>query len=127
MSDKTRQSGINWGAWLSVPGALAVIIVAVIWVGSIASRVNDNEKDITEAQSESNEAFKQINSLRVELTQVNAAESAIENQFCASDIVRNEEKSGNIRNVALLWKKVFGQIFPTDSVYYAKICQPKTQ
>jgi hypothetical protein len=130
-------NGINWTVWLSVPSALAVLVVAVVWIGSIGSRVSDHENEIkaiqdTEAQHQHDavasdaELYREIGALRVDQAKLTSAEAEIETQFCAADIVRNEEKSGALRNTAMLWQKVFGQPFPTDNVYYARICQPKS-
>ena len=46
----------------------------------------------------------------------------IETQFCASDIVRDLMHANDLRQVALLWKKVYGEEYPISNTFYPQIC-----
>lgn len=66
-----------------------------------------------------------INSLQAEQARVKAAMIEIETQFCAEDNTRNLTHANDLRLLAMLWKKGFGDDLPIGNAFYARIgrCQ----
>lgn len=66
----------------------------------------------------------EINSRERESTaSLRAANVEIESQFASSDHIRNLQNAHNIRLIAMLWEKVYGQRFPSDVQFYPNISQ----
>lgn len=63
-----------------------------------------------------------IYSLQDRLTRIEVSLSEIETQFCAADITRNLMHANDLRNFAILYKKVYGEDYPIGNVYYPTIC-----
>lgn len=60
---------------------------------------------------------------RENIMKINESLREVETQFLASDQMRNIQLSSNMRWTAILWKKVYGDDFPTYE-YYPSIAQP---
>lgn len=62
-----------------------------------------------------------VDRLEISSTRQAAALTEIETQFRAEDETRNMMHLYDLRQIALLWEKVFGQRFPTDANYFPDI------
>lgn len=101
---------------------LLAVVGAILSVGGIANDVKGN-------RSYSEGLEKRIGVLEVRLADndkqtyiLERDQREIETQFCASDIVRNLMHANDLRQVALLWKKVYGEEYPTDNSFYPQVC-----
>lgn len=77
-----------------VVGAMSLFGSLIAWVYTLQDRVTRNEAALLE----------------------------IETQFCAADMARNLMHASDLRNYAVLYKKVFGDDYPTSNAYYPTIC-----
>ncbi len=59
--------------------------------------------------------------IRSDQTQVKADLVEIETQFCGEDNLRNQIHAFDMRLAAMLWRKVFDTVLPTDNAFYAQI------
>jgi hypothetical protein len=62
-------------------------------------------------------------SRRTEHSVLEARMVEIETQFCARDIISNLMHANDLRLLSMLWRKTFdGSTYPTDNVFYPKVC-----
>lgn len=118
-------------------GTIALAIVAAFW--SQFSKISSLEYALVEIRTqntrsiderlalikEAEQARKMITDLQSQASRENAERSAalieIETQFRSSDQARNIERSDQQRTNALLWEKIFGGRYPSDTVFYPNI------
>lgn len=62
-----------------------------------------------------------LSTIQTEQAHLRSALTEIETQFCAEDNARNLTHAYDLRMVAMLWKKSFGDELPTDNMFYARI------
>lgn len=110
------------GVYASVAVVLIAVVGAILSVGGIANDVKGN-------RSYSEGLEKRIVALETRLAEndrqtyiLERDQREIETQFCASDIVRNLMHANDLRQVALLWKKVYGEDYPTNNAFYPQVC-----
>lgn len=110
------------GVYASVAVVLLAIVGAILSVGGIANDVKGN-------RSYAEGLEKRVGVLETRLAEndrqtyiLERDQREIETQFCASDIVRNLMHANDLRQVALLWKKVYGEEYPTDNSFYPQVC-----
>lgn len=133
--------------WSSaIIGAAVYTVIGVFWVGGIGAQVTAHKEsldalikrfDKTEAQTPQigqNEATISMLTERIRTLEgkadtngINIATmqtklTEIETQFCASDIVRNLMHANDMREIAVLYEKLYGQRKPTDNAFYPMIC-----
>lgn len=118
----------RWGLYVSAVSALAIIVAAFIWVGTIANEVAQTEKEQEEMYRRLGKIEGNQSGSGLAIATLGRDEREIETQFCASDIVRNLMHANDQRDIALMWEKLYGQKYPTDNTFYPQICaKPTTQ
>lgn len=115
------------GFYVSLAMVVFTVVGAIIWVGGLASEIQANKAAISAqaARLVILEGDLKTNDLLTSNIVRDLRE--IETQFCASDIVRNLMHAHDMREHALLWHKVYGEIYPTDNPFYPVICQRNIQ
>jgi hypothetical protein len=127
MSASPPNGASRLGLWLSI------VISAMVLVSMIGAMfyVAYNGKSNTEALAAQSVLIKDISDksalIQDRLTKIEVAQNEIETQFCSQDIVRNLMHAGDMRNISLLWEKVFGTRYPTDNAYYPTICNRRVK
>jgi hypothetical protein len=93
----------------------------------LTARVAALEGKMNNSESRSTINTERIAALRTDVVRLMADLREVETQFCASDTVRNLMHANDLRQVSLLWQKVYGFPFPTANAYYPMICNRNTQ
>jgi hypothetical protein len=117
-------------------GMIITVLIGLggAFAGYLSTVVNPIEKSQSMAIQDKKDVEMTINSIDERLNeigiQVHAQKASydsklieIETQFSASDQVRNLQHSTAMRNIALLWEKVYGSRFPSEVQYYPTISQ----
>jgi hypothetical protein len=98
MANTMAENGNGYSKMVSIVGAIAgsigIIGSMLAWIYTLQDRVTRNEVALHE----------------------------IETQFCAQDIVRNLMHAHDLREYAVLYKKVYGEDYPIGNTYYPTIC-----
>jgi hypothetical protein len=114
---------VRFGTWATTIAVTAPLIATIFYVGflsktnsdAIALQIITNQMMVTE-----------ISALRSRVQAQELALNEVETQFCAQDIVRNLMHANDLREIAMMWQKLFDQRFPTDNAFYPTICNRKT-
>lgn len=101
---------------------LVVIIGAIFWVSAIAQTTQTNIKSIEDLTERISSLESTVGSNGLKITTLQRNQNEIETQFCSNDIVRNLMHANDLREISLLWQKVYGTPFPTNNAYYPIIC-----
>jgi hypothetical protein len=120
-------AGANNGntRWQTIAAIITVAVLgsgAIVQFGSLRSTVERLETDLTDFRNIQRAQGDEIARLQKSIGELHLSLSEIETQFCASDIVRNLMHANDLRQVSLLWQKVFNVPYPTNNAYYPTIC-----
>lgn len=111
------------GVFVIIGGALLTLLLNI---NSIATTVTTQQKEIIILQGQVAAASERGALVRADLSAIQRDLIEIETQFCAEDEFRNLTHANDLRAMALLWHKTFGDDFPIGSAYYPRIgrCGP---
>jgi hypothetical protein len=119
----------NGMRWQTVTGIVSIVVVISIAAAGIVVQFGALSQQIVDLQSANHEINdrvraneERIAALGSSAVSINMSLKEVETQFCASDIVRNLMHANDLREVSLLWQKIFGTPYPTDNAYYPSIC-----
>lgn len=130
------------GVYASVFIAASTLLIAFIWVGSIAAQVAQNKSDlgglvtrmgkIEDAVSSAGLADlpRRVATLESDLRENDTATAIIgrdlreiETQCRAIENQSNLIHAYDLRQIAVLYEKVFGGMYHTDNAFYPDICR----
>lgn len=69
----------------------------------------------------------QVSDLSGQIKTLQGQIAQIQGQVCTLDITRNLMHAYDMRELSMLFQKVFGQSLPTDNSYYPTICMLPTE
>lgn len=83
------------------------------------------ERDLDHTKVDYALVLSRLGDIRSEQTRTVTSLIEIETQFCSQDNIRNLTHAADLRLMAMLWKKTFGDELPTANAFYARIgrCQ----
>ena len=130
MSTKQSNGRNGLARWFGIVAAIFTVgaptVLAVIWIGSISSRVGSIEDSAQKIGSEQRARTDRLAKIDTELSKLYSSLIEVETQFCAADIVRNLMHADDMRLRAVMWGKIYpGTKMPTDNAYYPTICNRK--
>lgn len=106
----------------SALAALAVIVSLIFWISGVAQGGQTNTKTSEGLDGRLSRLEDIVGANGIKITTLQRNQNEIETQFCANDIVRNLMHANDLREVSLLWQKVYGTVFPISNAYYPTIC-----
>ena len=101
---------------------VTAIVSYIVQLNTIGSTGTSNTDRIKALEDRAYNADLAVQQLQKDMAVQQASLKEIETQFCASDIVRNLMHGDELREMASLHEKVFGQSYHTDNAYYPSIC-----
>jgi len=106
--------------------AIAVIlfgglITTLVKINTVQNTADAQAVHIAALERQSTFDQEKIAELRAIAAKNGADLIEIETQFCASDSIRNQITAWDLRIFAVLWKKTFGDVLPTDNAFYGQI------
>lgn len=141
-------NGINrLGVYASVFMAAVTVVVAFVWVGSIATKVETQaaylmqiSERIGKIEDENPQISQNKNNVTTLTARVAVLETTskdlltgvttnsrdlreIETQCRAIENTRNLMHASDLRTIAQLWEKAFNLRMPTDNAFYPDICR----
>lgn len=126
MADHSPNGGARWQMWSAI---ITAGVVAVGFMSTVAYNVVSISIQQALQSTKNADVERRLDGLRLDLealklrdAQQKAALIEIETQFCASDTARNLTHATDLRTVALLWQRTFGESFPIGNAYYPQIC-----
>lgn len=112
----------RYSFYASVAVVIFSVVGAVIWVGGLASEIEANKAALNAQQGRIVILERDLKTNDLQTSTQTRDLREIETQFCASDIVRNLMHANDMRQLAMIWRKVFGEVYPTDNAFYPQIC-----
>jgi hypothetical protein len=113
-------------SWLPAIGIMVGIIAGIITYTSQIAQLSNSVTGIDARLASIERRLDSLNDVagknQNEVIAQAQALKEIETQFCSSDLVRNLMHANDMRQMAVLWKKVMGDSIPTDNAYYPMIC-----
>lgn len=126
MTGPAPNGGARWQMWSAI---ITAAVVAVGFMSTVAYNVVSISIQQALQGTKNSDVERRLELLRADLESLklrNAEQKAalieIETQFCASDTARNLTHATDLRMVALLWQRTFGESFPIGNAYYPQIC-----
>lgn len=111
------------GVWASAISAGALVIGAFIWIGTIASEVNNNSTNIAALAGRLGRIEADNRTLELRVTALETSQKEIETQFCGTGNIINLMHANDMRIQSLLWQKSYAGItLPTDNPFYPVLC-----
>ena|ERR1700760_2645756 len=123
MAGASSQNGYGRaGFFVSLAMVIFTVVGAIVWVGGIANEVAQNKKSIEDQSIRIERLATDLSRNDLETSGITRDLREVETQFCASDIVRNLMHANDLRQISLLWQKIYGVPYPTANAYYPTIC-----
>lgn len=101
------------GAWAPIISAGVPLVVAFIWIGTIAQDVRGNAEKTVAQEERINRLLFQVQTLQLSMAENCRQLSTVEVQFGTVETIINKTQAANERDTALLWQKAYGQQYPT--------------
>lgn len=127
------------GAWLvtglKIDQSMAPIALSLeqtkVGQAAIAERLRQAEAiqqersstvaDVQNLKANYGSVIERLTTIRADASKVSAALVEIETQFCGQDNLRSQIHAQDLRTVAMLWKKVYGDEMPIANAFYARV------
>lgn len=101
---------------------LGPAIFFLLRVGALDEKIAGFELRIERLEAGRTATEAEISDLHSSGERQAAAVQELRLSLCASDTLRNQMHADELRDRAVLWKKVFGDTLPTDNAYYPTTC-----
>lgn len=95
-------------------------------IDSLSSTVAVQTRDIAALQTQAAAALDRAGTTRSDISAIQRDLIEIETQFCAEDAARNLMHAYDLRNIAILWRKVLDLEYQIGNAYYPQICRGNT-
>lgn len=127
MATTSSGNGVGRIAMLLGMATSTVVIIGVI--GStffVAFSTRSNSEALAMQSIQITAMQSRIEVLTRRVSSQELALNEVETQFCASDNLRNEMHARDLRDFAVVFEKVFGQKFPIENAFYARVCNRRS-
>jgi hypothetical protein len=117
---------LRWQLWVSIASAIGGLVYAIVsytvQIAELRSGINSANTQIAELQRRLDTQATAVTLNRNATIVLETSLKEVETQFCGADVVRNIIHANDLRIQAMLWRKVFGEEYPTQNAYYPYIC-----
>jgi hypothetical protein len=111
------------GLWLSVATSAFIVFGAIGSIFYIGFKVQATS-DIQDARGRRIALIEdRMAAIQDRLIKIEVAQNEIETQFCSEDEMRNVIHAADLRTLALIWKKAFGDDLNISNAYYPRVCR----
>lgn len=120
MAEANGNGTARWQLWVSLAG------VGVILLGSMMTlyvQVSTAYATAEELKARVDRLANQVNDDRTRISSVCARLVEVETQFKSSDQMRNQLHVSDLRLIAALWKKTYGEEYPIGGLDLPNIAQ----
>lgn len=134
LSRMSNQGKPNWAVIFGACGIFVPIITA-LWIviklqtdatiAPLVAKSSSSETDRAYLNQKTDTNGSRIAELNAKQAAHEAALTEIESQFRALENYQNLMRADQIRTNALLWKKAFGDEYPSGAAFYPSIARPK--